>query len=262
MAIEWPLSITLLFLEISEIFHIEGYDSIRGIYFWATIVSILLMFQFLLVHFRLEVKTKEKLETDLGKIKISMEKIRNSEIEQIGRNLHDRVGNTLATIFGYLGKTNKPKVLNLLQQAIDETRMISHNLVKNSDGTLIERLNTQIERYNDFSKTFFHFNDLSEGKSKEIGGPETENLFSMIQEICSNTIKHAQAENAYLQLFDRGSLLEVNFEDDGVGFNLDANVNGIGLKNLYKRAEIFQFPLYIDSSSAGTVISIEVKYST
>lgn len=88
-------------------------------------------------------------------------------------------------------------------------------------------------------------------------------IFSITEEAVNNARKHAQAERIWVRLSRRGDLLELEIEDNGVGFNLSSVDAGydqrgsLGMLNMRERAELLNGQLHIDSSAGrGTRITL------
>ena len=83
-------------------------------------------------------------------------------------------------------------------------------------------------------------------------------MYRTIQEILSNCLKYAEAENIYIDCtFDSGYRLIV--EDDGKGFDLSSVKKGMGLDNLHKRIKSLKGNLHIDSViGRGSSFIIEI----
>ena len=88
-------------------------------------------------------------------------------------------------------------------------------------------------------------------------------LFYVVEEAVNNARKHAQAEHIYVRLYERGDLIAIEIEDDGVGFDVVAVDSGyekrgsLGMVNMRERAELIEGRLHIDSvPGRGTKISI------
>jgi signal transduction histidine kinase len=64
----------------------------------------------------------------------------------------------------------------------------------------------------------------------------------------NNIIKHAQADNVTIRLYNNEfeTFLEIN--DDGKGFDINTVKKGLGLANIRNRAEIFSGNVTITSS--------------
>ena len=86
-------------------------------------------------------------------------------------------------------------------------------------------------------------------------------IFRMIQELITNSIKHAQASEIHISLTNHDSLLNIIIEDNGKGFNpkKTRNKDGIGLRSIEKRVEHLEGTFEIDSTKGkGTNIIINL----
>jgi signal transduction histidine kinase len=230
----------------------SDYTIITSITIGLTIVGVYLL--------REQLVTRKKLEENLIQLKGAMEDIRKNEVEAIGRNLHDNVGNMLASVLGHLNlKSQNPEVVkNLVAESMHEVRFLSHNLVKQDNQPIADKLEMLVSRFNDFSTIRLYFSDFTGGKINQIELSRQENLYMMVQEILSNIIKHSKATEAHIQLSDNGESLQVTIEDDGIGIQPESQQKGIGLKNIYKRAELSAFKITLDSNPTGTNYIIEI----
>jgi signal transduction histidine kinase len=211
---------------------------------------------------REQLVTRKKLKENLIQLEETMEGIRKSEVETIGRNLHDQVGNTLASALGYMNmKTLKVDLVQkLIMDAINDIRFLSHNLVKDEDKPLTEKLEALVSRFNDFSTINFQYNDFSNAKINSLEPLNQQNIYMIVQEIMTNIIKHSKATEAYIQIFENEKNIAINIEDDGIGMaNLNDN-KGIGLKNIQKRVEVSNLKITTDSTPNGTNFIIEIPY--
>ena len=190
----------------------------------------------------------------------SMESLRKSEVEKIGRNLHDQVGNVLASALGYLNaeKDYTEKAKEMIHAAITDLRFTSHNLVKDNDDPLTDKVSLLVSRFNDFSPVDFKYQDYSEGRINQLSFLRQQNIYSIIQELLTNIIGHAHAREVYIQFFTSDDGLRISVEDDGIGFNLNKGT-GIGLNNINKRAALSDFKLTIDSTAKGTSVIIDIE---
>ncbi len=209
---------------------------------------------------REQLVTRKKLEENLTQLKGAMDDIRKSEVETIGRNLHDNVGNMLASLQGHLSlKNQNPEVIkNLVSESMHEVRFLSHNLVKQDNQPIVEKLEMLVSRFTDFSTIRLYFNDFSGGKINQIELSRQENLYMMIQEILTNIVKHSKATEAHIQVSGNEKSLQITIEDDGIGIHPENQKEGIGLKNIYKRAELSAFKVTLDTNPTGTNYIIEI----
>jgi signal transduction histidine kinase len=86
-------------------------------------------------------------------------------------------------------------------------------------------------------------------------------IYRMLQELTTNTIKHARANKILIQLLVHQKELQILVEDNGKGFDIhDVTTNGIGLQSVQSRVEYLGGKLMIDSSpSHGTTIHIQMN---
>jgi signal transduction histidine kinase len=198
-------------------------------------------------------------ESKMDLLKDDMESIRKNEVENIGRQLHDQVGNTLAAALGYLNKKNTDVFTSkkILEEAINDIRFMSHNLVKDDSQSLITKLERVIEQYDEFSNITFHFHDFTEGKVNQIEHLTQQNIYMILKECLMNIVKHSKAQEAFLQIFEQENGFRFMIEDDGIGFDVNQEGKGIGLLNMRKRAFISNLKVNIESNLAGTTIIIE-----
>ncbi len=182
---------------------------------------------------------------------------------RIAQDLHDRLGGTLAALKLALRKPeNKvdPEDLLIVDEAVSEVRAIAHNL---SSGLLekyglneaLQQLFQSIERSGGIKfQMYLHPSVTGLGQNVAL------ELYRMVQEMVSNTIKHANATEINLQTNLVDDIFNLIFEDNGAGFDVQKVKNGIGLFNLQKRAENINATLTIDSKPGrGTIVIIELK---
>ncbi|WP_299213757.1 sensor histidine kinase [uncultured Aquimarina sp.] len=224
----------------------------------------------------IEIQKTEKLlkEQELTAID-AMISGQEKERQRLANDLHDNLGSTLATVklhFDHL-KNNRdnPKVENieelysktnnLLDEAYQKVRTIAHeknsgvmakqgllpavkNLAKkasNGDGLLIE-----VQDY---------------GLDERLDNALEISIFRIIQELITNTIKHANASEIHISLTNHDSLLNIIVEDNGKGFNAKIlpEKDGMGLKSIEKRIEHMEGTFEIDSTiGKGTNIIINI----
>ncbi len=199
-----------------------------------------------------------------------------TERKRIAEELHDRLCGLLATIKLHVSslesKLSDKKVkklqqiqqyehaIQLIDQAYDEVRKISHNL---SSGTLtnfglLPALKDMKESLNEganFSITIrsFGLEGFRLDALIEI------HIFRTIQELITNVIKHAHATVIQIDLNLIENNLNIIFSDNGSGFNSELKSNGLGLKNVRSRIERLRGDLTIDTNKGnGTTFIINI----
>jgi signal transduction histidine kinase len=87
-----------------------------------------------------------------------------------------------------------------------------------------------------------------------------EAIYRILQEALHNTVKHARAANVRISLASNASGLEVEVQDDGIGFNANGDFPGhLGLQSMKERAAGFGGTLRVESEPGkGTKVHARV----
>lgn len=190
------------------------------------------------------------------------------ERKRIASELHDRLGGLLATInLNLTDIENVPSdelrkknvfIRGLLRTSIEEVRGISHNLYNSGSSvgfkTNLEQL---AEGLNLSGKINFELHyEIHDLVISELIINE---LFKVVQELVTNTLKHAKAENIELQISRINNELQVIYEDDGIGMVRNNKENGLGLKNIQDRIQRCNGVVIFDSvQNRGTTVVINI----
>ena len=255
-----PILINLL---LSLVLTPDGQDSFRTPVAHPMLIILALSY-LTFEQFRREVITRQLLQRQVRQVRQDINALRRQEIEGIGRDLHDQVGNTLATALGYLSRlptdTERPRAI--IVNAIRELRFLSHNLVKDDDRSLTDKVETLVSRINDFSTIVISFADYTQQQINQLSDLKQQNLYSIVQELLTNVIRHSQATQASVQFFCDGTTVDVSVEDDGIGFVLPLKTgNGIGIQNIYKRAALSGIDVLFDAAPNGTSVLLKTSLS-
>ncbi len=204
-------------------------------------------------------------DQELKLIKTSIS-IQDKERNRIAQELHDRIGGNLAAIklqFG-LAKENLRK-MDAIYQQIDDTykqvRTLSHDLIpkKFRHNNFIQLLKEYMQNIGNASKLSIHISTYSENKINEIDHSFHNELFSVFQELITNTIKHANASKVEIQIDLIDNFIHIIFEDNGKGFDTSVISLGIGLTNIESRIQKLSGVMHVDSRlKRGTIITIEI----
>ena len=107
-----------------------------------------------------------------------------------------------------------------------------------------------------------------EGLEERFELPKEVAIYRIVQELMTNVIKHAEAQNALISIIREEKHLELIVKDDGKGFiqkGFDApqspnEFEGIGLENIRSRVEYLQGSMNIESNAyEGPSVMIEVN---
>lgn len=186
-----------------------------------------------------------------------------AERKRIASDLHDSVGALLSATKMYLKQIGigsaenlpdiKKESLGLVDETIQNVRHISHNLLppaleRFGLGAALEDLAEKINHSGTINFEM-HYDERSRLELEtEIG------LYRIIQELCNNTIKHADAKNIQLLLERTDTAFQIIYRDDGNGFDLEDKTDqqsrkkGLGLRSLESRANALNARFKLESA--------------
>jgi two-component system NarL family sensor kinase len=188
-----------------------------------------------------------------------LEEGRVQERHRIAEDLHDGIlSNLLGTRMnlGFLDlkgdnetMADYHRFLNEIQKIEKEIRSLSHEL-KGEDVPAITNFESIVDEYLKTQSLVGNFksNIINKGISFDIINDFIKvNIFRILQEAVQNIIKHAQAKNVLINFYLNKEHLNLIIEDDGIGFHVDNDKKGIGLKNIASRVQKIKGSLRIDT---------------
>lgn len=197
-----------------------------------------------------------------------------AERKRISQELHDGV---LSRLFGsrmglgYLEldgdqetQEQYEKFLEELQHIEKEIRGVSHQLSSDitiSETSFINAVNQLLKEKSKLGSFDFQLK-MDDGFSwKELDGILEMNLFRILQESLQNIIKHAHAQNVFVQFIAEKGQINLSILDDGVGFDAQKKAKGIGLKNIASRVQKLKGTFDISSKKEeGTSLKISLPF--
>ncbi|WBV55772.1 histidine kinase [Chryseobacterium daecheongense] len=217
------------------------------------------------IEIKNEIHQKELLATQL--------EIQQATMQQIGRELHDNIGQKLTLVSLYTQQLlyeNKVPEVNerieqvsqIINQSLQDLRSLSKTLTDDNinQKEIVTLIQEEVDNTNAFKKCNVSFKHNF--KQLDLGFVHKNVLLRITQEFIQNSIKHAQCKNIFINLNTSSEALwELNIQDDGIGFDR-ANIrsNGIGLTNMKNRAEIIGADFTLESlKNKGTTVNITLK---
>ena len=182
---------------------------------------------------------------------------------RIAQELHDGVNGDLSAIkykLNELATSNQQglkEAVAMLDKSCEQVRAISHNLVPPALENFDLRAATSDYCYkmnaNYAPEVVFQYLGDTALLPKEV----EVNMYRIVQELVTNALKHAKANEIHVQLSANNKILQLTVEDDGVGFEANKISNqGIGLKNIASRVDYLGGELDIVSNNEGTSVSV------
>ncbi|WP_374458726.1 sensor histidine kinase [Chryseobacterium taeanense] len=212
-----------------------------------------------------EIHKRELLATQL--------EIQQVTMQQIGRELHDNIGQKLTLVSLYIQQLlyeNKvpevseriDQVSQIINQSLQDLRSLSKTLTDDNikQKEIVTLIQEEVDITNAFKKC--HVDFKHNFQQLDLGFVHKNVLLRITQEFIQNSMKHANCKNIFINLNTSEKVLwELNIKDDGVGFDAsNAKSNGIGLTNMKNRAEIIGAEFSLESrENLGTTLNIILK---
>jgi signal transduction histidine kinase len=204
-------------------------------------------------------------EQELKLARTSLE-AQQEERARIAQQLHDSIGGNLAGIKLQMANiADKNELQKGIMGQINETyelvREISHDLTprKFNENAFTLLIAEYVEKIKNSSQLEITFQAHPKERINNLGEPLKVALYQILQELFTNTIKHAEAKQIELHLTVHKNVFQLLFEDDGSGFEVAATQNGIGLYNIKNSIRQWNGSLLLDSAlGRGTVVTIEI----
>lgn len=218
-------------------------------------------------------KAEEEIFDLLKEYQLKLSIAKELEQNRISKELHDSVMNKLYGArmqLGLLNEYNEEEIkekrlvyVDLLQEIEQEIRTISHDLHTEINETQFDYsnlLSNLIHLQNEIGATNFSFEIEPEINWDSIDSLIKITVFRIVQESVLNISKHANASTCYITILVDDNHLVLKIKDDGIGFDLNATKQGIGLQNIQERAKTINANLEIISEpNEGTTIKLKAK---
>jgi len=205
----------------------------------------------------------DQMQAEFEKTILNVEnEIQQETLSQIGRELHDNIGQLLSLAKLNLNSSKQEKHADgreYVNQVIREVRALSKTL--NLDWvesiTLDDFIYQQLQK---IQATGFCQTSLESDHSfSELEKNQKLVLIRVIQECLNNALKHAEPDNIVIRIEKTSHSRRIEVSDDGKGFDTTQKSSGSGMYNLAKRMETIGGKFYLTSAvGKGTQINLEL----
>jgi signal transduction histidine kinase len=190
------------------------------------------------------------------------------ERRRIARQLHDKLGQSLAAIKlhlaslrAYLPEEEAGEIAQIIDQAITETRTLAYSI----RPPLLDDLGLapSLRRLAEMTETASSLQVTLHMREKPRLPEAIESLlFSAVQEAIENVRKHAHAKHVDVRLRYETGKVVLSVKDDGIGFR-PRDPQGLGLQGLRERVELVGGQVLISSTPGnGSQVTVEVPHET
>ena len=238
--------------------------------YWILLIVVLALGA-LIILYLIQNKRKQQAEkAEEQRITNAIFESEQKERVRIARDLHDTVGQKLSVIKMLLSQqpqdTTMQKVTQYLDETVAEIRTISHNMIPEIlNFGLINALEDITDRLNstEAMEVTFLYDTTLQKLPLTIQTEVT--IYRVVQEIVANIIKHARSTKMLLSLKVMAQEVQLEIQDNGIGFNTDAidDSKGLGWKNIFARIKLINGKLKVVSDKKnGTVYAMLIPAST
>jgi PAS domain S-box-containing protein len=207
----------------------------------------------------LENKLTEERLTRQRELTAAVFAAQEKERTDIGKELHDNLGQILAVANMYLQMAKKneknremyiDKSGDYIEDVIQKVRRIAKNLVIPGTHIIglfdnIRNLLVDLKEIHPI-KIEFHKDSIYE---KDLDEKLQVIIFRIIQEHLNNILKHANAKHAAIHLSRQANEIILLISDNGKGCNILKPTNGVGIINIKSRADLYHGRVTITSQS-------------
>ncbi len=203
---------------------------------------------------------------------LRLQKVRN----RIASDLHDDIGSTLTNInmLSEISRKNlghpqeAEKFLNRITEEVTATSQALNDIIwsVNAGNDSIEETMSRMRRYAaelfDNSNTILHLNMNENIAGKILNMEQRRDVYLIYKELMNNILKHASANNVWIDIHWQNGKLLLKIKDDGKGFDHSVLTKGNGLKNIRSRTAKWKGSTTVKASpTKGTLIEIEIPLS-
>ncbi|MGX9984989.1 sensor histidine kinase [Soonwooa purpurea] len=200
-------------------------------------------------------------------LSFQMLNLQEEERKEIAQEIHDGVGSHLSGLKLYLqnifqsknpiDENIKAEVLHEMKIIYDDLRSISHQLMPAyiEESNLSELLKNKFEQYR---RQFPHikFNDVQSLGDVNLQESDRLHIYRIVTALLDNAIKHSECTEIDFQIYCEDNNIEILLEDNGIGFDPEAQFSGIGLKSVKSRIQFLKANINIESNKNGSTFII------
>ncbi len=226
------------------------------------------------VAIRTEITQRKLMEEQIKALPKRIIQAQEGECNRIARDIHDDLGQSLATLKMMIQsslldqgdrqqcKVDDKRIVNYLSGIIERSRNLATRLRPSSLevlglGAALKLLINDINHQKNFKVHFYPVkteNLIFQG--------DAINVFRIVQEALTNSIKHAKATVVKVRMTRLKDNLKITIIDNGRGFQTNGKTFGLGLATMQERAHLLGGRVIIKSHvNQGATITLEVPVS-
>ena len=192
-------------------------------------------------------------------------KTQEAERDRISEELHDGVGGKLSALklqnemlLSENDPTQTAKYISDNSRLIDSIVTDIRRMVRNQSSKyllsngLTSEMETLVRMYASVKKDLV-ISFSNESDTDYLHPNFQVSLFRILQELIHNSVKHAAATKIDILITDTKNELQVSYCDNGSGFKGDETSDGMGMRNIRARCELYSGTLLIGATGGNGV---------
>lgn len=204
--------------------------------------------------------------------------VQNLTMQQLGRELHDNIGQLLSVLRINLNvleemvedegtKVQIAESNQIVEQTIADVRALTKSLDGDfvKDFGLIDSLSHELQRIRKTRR--YQTEIITSGTAYSLGYQHEIVLFRIAQEVINNALKHAAATTLHVSVGYEPTNFGITIKDNGKGFDYEGimrnelSKSGAGLRNIQRRAELIGGKCVVESKiNEGTTVCIKIEH--
>ncbi len=223
------------------------------------------------VSIRNEITQRKLMEEQVKALPKRIIAAQESECNRIARDIHDDLGQSLATIKMMIQsslldagekaptKTDSKRIIDYLNAIIEKSRNLATRLRPSTLevlglDTALKLLVEDMNHHKGFKVRFYPLKTTD-----RCFQGEAINIFRIVQEALTNSMKHSKANLVKVRMTVAKGRFKIVIEDNGKGFVANGKSQGLGLATMRERAKLLAGDLTVRSIvDEGTCIILDI----
>ena len=251
--------------------HVDWLHQMEGIFFFLLQILFISIHLFQLERKRRVMESEKILQMTIEQDRVHTEKLiemEEHEKTRIAQNIHDEIGSLFVALkyhllalkqntSGVYRAEDLDQLTRICNQGIEKQYSVVDDMIfdqyanKQMDDAIREKFSLIFEK----QTTDFEFTcDIDRVSLSDIQNIQ---LYRIVTELFTNTLKHAGAGKVWLEI-RQGDSLRLSYRDDGRGFESDSADTGHGLKNIRSRVSYLKGRCSFDRGAEGCRFTMEI----
>jgi two-component system, NarL family, sensor kinase len=191
--------------------------------------------------------------------------VQEATFQFISREIHDNIGQKISLAKLHLNTLSESEndilqsIIQILTDSLNDLRDLSRSMSSEfiSNNGFIKAIENEIQQLSKIER--YNFKLTITGNPVFFNSEKDVILFRIVQESLANIIKHAEATQIHFNLHYTQNYMQIEVNDNGVGFIPSEKSDSNGIKNITSRAKLMDgFAEFISVPSKGTTVKVKI----